>query len=199
MPDVVDVIMNDHREVERLFDKLRQRDGREQTVPVLVTLLTAHSRAEEAEVYPVARDEAGAADKVAHSQEEHAEADRLLEELAAADPESPEFDEVLAKVVEAVTHHIEEEEKTVLPAMQTGLGDERRAELADAFLANRREHLGDMPDDVTAQERQVQAANAGIEGRTGMSKDEVEKELLKRAEESKAEEEGGSGSSSGAA
>lgn len=42
-------------------------------VPVLTGLFVAHSRAEEAEVYPVASSDAGESDQVAHSQEEHVE------------------------------------------------------------------------------------------------------------------------------
>ncbi|MGH3462435.1 MAG: hemerythrin domain-containing protein, partial [Kribbellaceae bacterium] len=77
--DVVDLIMQDHREVERLFDQLESNpDKRPNLLPVLTTLLTAHSRAEETEVYPVARDEAGETEQVAHSQEEHLLADQLL-------------------------------------------------------------------------------------------------------------------------
>jgi hemerythrin superfamily protein len=178
MPDVVELIMQDHREVERLFEELRtQPEKRAGSVPVLVTLLTAHSRAEEAEVYPVARDEAGAADKVAHSQREHAEADEILEQLAAADPQSAQFEETLAKLVEAVTHHVEEEESTVLPAMQSGLDAARRSELGDAFLASREEHLGEQPDDITKAGRMTQAENAGVTGASGMSKDEIRESL----------------------
>ena len=91
--DVIDVIMQDHREVERLFEELRTSPAkRPGLVPVLTTLLTAHSRAEEAEVYPVARDEAGESDEVEHSQEEHLLADKLLAKLADTDPNSPDFD-----------------------------------------------------------------------------------------------------------
>jgi hemerythrin superfamily protein len=174
MPDVVDVIMQDHREVERIFEELRsQPEKRAGTVPVLVTLLTAHSRAEEAEVYPAVRDEAQAADVVAHSQQEHVEADELLRELGQADPEGPDFEEVLQRLVQAVTHHVEEEESSVLPAMREVLGEERRAELAEAFLASREEHLGERPEDITKGERVVQARNAGLSGSSGMTKDEI--------------------------
>jgi hemerythrin superfamily protein len=187
VPDVVDVIMNDHREVERLFDLLRDPGTRAQNVPLLVTLLTAHSRAEEAEVYPAARDEAGAADDVAHSQAEHAEADELLARLQETDPASSDFDAVLSELVDAVTHHVEEEEESVLPAMRSGLDDTRRAELADAFLASRAEHLGAGPDDITLQERRQQAANADLEGRGAMGKDEIASELKAKAEEEESE------------
>lgn len=177
MSDVVDLIMNDHREVERLFDELRDPAKRAGSLPVLVTLLTAHSRAEEAEVYPVARDEAGAADDVAHSQEEHAETDELLARLGGTDPDSADFDELLDQVIEAVTHHVEEEESKVLPAMRAGLSDERRTELADAFLASREEHLGATPEDITLKERRQQAANADLSGASSMSKDQIAEEL----------------------
>lgn len=185
MPDVVEVIQQDHREVERLFEVLRSEpEKRAGTVPVLVTLLTAHSRAEEAEVYPAARDEAGAEDKVEHSQEEHAEADELLQRLAECDPTSPEFDSALEELVQAVTHHVEEEESQVLPAMATGLSEQRRGELAEAFLSSRAEHLGDTPQDITKAERQVQAENAGIGGASSMTKDEIARELSEKAEQS---------------
>ncbi|QIX27575.1 hemerythrin domain-containing protein [Nocardioides sp. JQ2195] len=161
--DVIDLIMQDHREVERMFEQLKtQPDSRAGLTPVLVTLLAAHSRAEEAEVYPAARDEAGAAEDVEHSQEEHLLADRLLAELSECDPTSSAYDAKLAEVVDAVTHHVQEEESTVLPDMRTGLDETRRAALGEAFLRSRQSHLGDMPQDITMEEMRQQAANADI-------------------------------------
>ncbi|MGH3352176.1 MAG: hemerythrin domain-containing protein, partial [Nocardioides sp.] len=130
--------------------------------PILVTLLAAHSRAEEAEVYPVARDEAGEAEEVAHSQEEHLLADRLLAELSECDPFGAAYENKLTEVVDAISHHVEEEETTVLPGMRSGLDDARRAELGEAFLKSRQEHLGDMPQDITRDEMRRQASNADI-------------------------------------
>lgn len=131
--DVVDLIEQDHREVERLFDEMRSNpEQRPLLLPTLTTLLTAHSRAEEAEVYPVARDEAGESEEVAHSQEEHAQAEALLTRLADTDPQSSTFDEVLDELVQAVTHHVEEEETNVLPGMRERLDDRRLAELGGA-------------------------------------------------------------------
>jgi hemerythrin superfamily protein len=180
--DVVDLIMQDHREVERLFNELKTRpEQRRLLIPTLTSLLTAHSRAEEAEVYPVARDEAGEADEVAHSQQEHAEAEQLLARLAETDPQAPEFDEVLNDLVEAVTHHVEEEESTVLPGMRERLDDARRAELGKAFAASRAEHMGDQPGEATREELLVQARNAGLAGASSMSKAELARELKKIA------------------
>jgi hemerythrin superfamily protein len=184
VPDVVDLIMQDHREVERIFEELKSSpEKRAGLTPVLVTLLTAHSRAEEAEVYPVARDEAGIADDVEHSQEEHLQADRLLARLAEKDPESPDFDQALSELVEAVTHHVEEEESKVLPGMREGLTVERLQELADRFAQSRKQHLGDSPDSITRSELQQQAANVGLGGASGKSKSQLESELAEHADD----------------
>lgn len=178
MPDVVELIMDDHREVERLFNKLQEQPEKRSTVlPVLSSLLIAHSRAEEAEVYPVARQEARAADEISHGQGEHAHAEHLLAQLATEDPASRIFDRVLKDLIEAVTHHVEEEESTVLPSMSEQLGDGRLAELADAFAASRARHLGDAPGEATKEELQLQAQNMGVSGASDMSKEELEKQL----------------------
>jgi hemerythrin superfamily protein len=183
MSDVVDMIMADHREVERLFDLLENEpDQRARNVPVLAALLIAHSRAEEAEVYPVARDEAGASEVVAHSQEEHVAAEQILERLQAADPASAEFDRVLAELVKAVSHHVEEEETSVLPAMRSGLDDDRRQELAEAFSQSRAVHLGDLPGEATKDELLQMAQNVDLPGAGSMSKQQLDHELKQQAQ-----------------
>jgi hemerythrin superfamily protein len=177
-PDVVDLIEKDHREVERLFERLRTSPAdRPLLLPVLRGLLIAHSRAEESEVYPVARDEAGEVDEVAHSQEEHEEAERLLEALTVADPDTPEFETRLTELVDAVTHHVQEEESTVLPGMRARLSDERRRALAEAFTVERAKHLGDEPGDATREELVIRARNAGIAGAADMTKEELRRRL----------------------
>jgi hemerythrin superfamily protein len=180
--DVVELIMKDHRELERIFDELMSNpDKRAGLLPVMTTLLTAHSRAEEAEVYPAAR-EAGGEEEVKHSQEEHLEADQLAAALAETDPMSEEFPQALQKLVDAVKHHVEEEESTVLPGMRERLSEDRLAELGEAFLSSRTEHLGDQPGDLSKTELQQQAANAGVSGASSMSKDELQSTLKGRAE-----------------
>lgn len=180
--DVVDLIMHDHREMERLFDELKSHpEKRPLLVPTLATLLTAHSRAEEEEVYPAARNETDGVDEVAHSQEEHLQAEQLLERLADLDPQSATFDQVLDDLVESVSHHIEDEESTVLSTMRKQLDDERRAELGQAFAASRDEHLGDRPGEASKEELQTQARNIGLSGASTMDKDKLAEELDKQS------------------
>ncbi|WP_406048368.1 hemerythrin domain-containing protein [Kribbella sp. NBC_00889] len=181
--DVVDLIMQDHREVERLFDELKDEpEKRPNLLPVLTTLLTAHSRAEEAEVYPVAASEAGEKEEVSHSQQEHIEADQLLAKLAATDPASAAFDKVLQNLIDAVSHHVEEEESKVLPGMRAKLSDKRRRELGVAFVASRKQHLGEQPGDITRDQLAQQASNAGIPGTSDLPKKKLQKKVQREAE-----------------
>lgn len=181
MSDVVDLIEQDHEELKRLFHELLANPKtRAANVPVMITLLTAHSRAEEAEVYPAARD-AGGAEDVEHSQEEHLEADQLAADVAAADPESDDFVTKLQALIDAVTHHMAEEESTVLPGMRQRMAADALSSLGEAFLASRAEHLGDMPEDITTEELEQQAENAGKDIPSDATKAEVQRELRKGA------------------
>lgn len=176
--DVVDLIIADHREVERLFEVLKNDPSQRPLVlPQVTALLVAHSRAEEAEVYPVARHEAGEADEVAHSQEEHVQAEGVLAKLAAMEPTDQSYASTLKELIGAVSHHVEEEETSVLPGLRTHLDGRRLAELADAFAASRAEHLGDRPGAASHDELYQQAANAEVEGRSSMTKDELKRHL----------------------
>lgn len=182
MNDVVDLIVQDHRELQRIFEELRADPSKRRAMaPVMSTLLFAHSRAEESEVYPRAR-AAGGEDDVEHSQEEHLMADQLAERLTSLDPESGEFGDVLEQLIDAVTHHLEEEEESVLPNMRERMTADELADLGERFLAARAEHLGDQPDDMTKEQLEQQARNIDLEGASSMSKSELRSELEERAE-----------------
>ena len=182
MNDVVDLIVKDHREPQRMFEELRSDPTTRPTLaPLMSTLLFAHSRAEESEVYPSAR-AAGAQEDVEHSQEEHLVADRLAEQLTALDPGSDEFGKVLGELVEAVTHHLEEEEETLLPHLRERMSGDERDELGERFLAARAGHLGDQPTDMTKAQLEQQARNIDLDGASTMNKEELKDELEDHAE-----------------
>jgi hemerythrin superfamily protein len=183
MNDVVDLIIQDHRELQRMFEELRSDpSNRKALAPMMSTLLFAHSRAEEAEVYPSAR-AAGGQDDVEHSQEEHLKADQLAERLTSLDPESGEFADVLEQLIDAVTHHLEEEEESVLPHMRENMSTDKLTALGERFLAARANHLGDQPDDMTKEQLAQQARNIDLEGTSALSKTELKSQLAERAEE----------------
>jgi hypothetical protein len=107
----------------------------------------------------------------------------LLAKLAATDPDSAAFDKVLQDLVDAVSHHVDEEESSVLPGIRARLSEKRRLELGEAFAASRKEHLGDQPDDITRAELLQQARNADISGVSSLDKDALQKKLREEASE----------------
>lgn len=138
--DVVDMILADHREFERLFRALRNREeDRWERLRELADLLVAHAMAEETEVYPSLRRQAPEErEEVEHSVEEHAEGHEALEALQAVrDVNSEEWEEALEALVEAVTHHLDEEERDVLNAAREKVPEETRLQLGEGFMRAR--------------------------------------------------------------
>ncbi|WP_101788564.1 hemerythrin domain-containing protein [Nonomuraea indica] len=182
--DVITLITSDHRKVETLFERLQKKQGDQRaTVAELHALLIAHARAEEDRVYPGI--------DAHHGVEEHKEAEVLLDSLVRAEPGTAEFEETLVKLVEAVSHHVEEEENELLPELAKQAGEKRLKELGAAFAQRRDEELralaasngsatsqagGASP---TKEELYRKAQEADIPGRSQMSKDELEKAVGK--------------------
>jgi hemerythrin superfamily protein len=195
--------MNDHRVMESLFEMLKDRKSdRPALVAEVVARLSAHSWAEEEKVYPaLIKADPSEESQVYHGVEEHHEATELLHKLQAADPTSPAFDSILEDFVEAVKHHVEEEEQEILPEMAESLGQAKLEELGAAFEERRLEILkahgitdsavgaggaaaqlaagqragrGDVRE-MTREELYEKAKKADIPGRSQMTKDELAK------------------------
>jgi hemerythrin superfamily protein len=183
--DAVTLIMNDHRVMEQLFERLKAGDGDPAALIAEVKArLTAHSEAEETQVYPALKQaDPGEADEVDHAYDEHEEAQQLLSQLAAARPGGAEFDRMLTAFVDAVTHHVEEEESEVLPALRQAVDSRTLEQLGDRFEEVRRGMLeqagmsGGPSPDTSRAELYEQARQADISGRSTMSKDELAEAL----------------------
>lgn len=167
---VTELIRADHREMERLFEALQDADVRPLVAPTVVALLAAHSRAEESEVYPVVRRHTTAADDVDHSQKEHVEADQLAARLVSSDGAT--FDALLKQLVTVVRHHIDEEERSVLAALES-IDPQEQERLGSAFLRLRSERLTAGATSLTRDELERQARNEGVTGTSSMTKDEL--------------------------
>ncbi|MER6388811.1 hemerythrin domain-containing protein [Streptomyces sp. NPDC059382] len=142
--DVVAVILKDHRTMEELFRRMRSVEAdRAEALKKFSALLIAHAEAEESEVYGALKRFKNVDDEeVEHGTEEHTEGNEaLLALLEVADVGSEEWDERLEDLSKAVSHHIDEEERTILNGARENVPDERRAELAVAFLREREKQL----------------------------------------------------------
>ncbi|MEU2225459.1 hemerythrin domain-containing protein [Streptomyces sp. NPDC018347] len=143
--DVVELILQDHRRMEELFRRMRSVEAdRAAALAEFADLLVAHALAEEAEVYPALKRYKNIDDEeVEHGEHEHDEGNQaLLDLLRVEEVGSEEWDEKLEELVKAVTHHADEEERTILNGARENVAAERRAELGAAFLRERERQLG---------------------------------------------------------
>ncbi|GAA3994109.1 hypothetical protein GCM10022247_12100 [Allokutzneria multivorans] len=142
--DVVELILADHRRFEDLFRDLRNRDNdREKLLAELAALLVAHAEAEESEVYPALKRFKNVDDhEVEHGAEEHAEGHQaLLALMEVGDTSSEEWEDKLEELVEALNHHVDEEERTILNDARDSVPEQRKAELGANFVRVRQERL----------------------------------------------------------
>lgn len=132
--DLIQLIIQDHRNFERAFQELERGQGspehRRQLVDHVIADLVRHSVAEEQFMYPAARDYIDSGDHiVAHELAEHAEAERLMKDLEDVEPTEPRFDQLVGKLITDVRHHLEEEERDLLPKLQGSLSPEQLSDL----------------------------------------------------------------------
>jgi DNA phosphorothioation-dependent restriction protein DptG len=142
--DVVELILQDHRKMEELFRLMRSVEAdRAAALREFSDLLIAHALAEEAKVYPALKRYKKIDDEeVEHGEEEHEEGNKALLELLEVDEVgSQEWDERLEDLVQAVTHHADEEERTILNGARENVVMERREELGEAFVEERERQL----------------------------------------------------------
>ncbi|MFC9679642.1 hemerythrin domain-containing protein [Streptomyces sp. NPDC056948] len=142
--DVVELILQDHRRMEDLFHLMRSVEAdRAAALREFADLLIAHALAEESKVYPaLKRYKKIDDDELEHGEEEHKEGNKALLELLEVDEVgSAEWDEKLEELVKAITHHTDEEERTILNGARENVAMDRREELGGAFLAERERRL----------------------------------------------------------
>ncbi|GGR76011.1 hypothetical protein GCM10010269_13960 [Streptomyces humidus] len=130
--------------MEDLFRLMRSVEAdRAAALKEFADLLIAHALAEEAKVYPALKRYKKIEDEeVEHGEEEHEEGNKALLELLEVDEVgSEEWDEKLEELVEAVAHHADEEERTILNGARENVPMERREELGGEFLEERERRL----------------------------------------------------------
>ncbi|MFI6906080.1 hemerythrin domain-containing protein [Nonomuraea sp. NPDC050394] len=175
--NVIDLIKADHRDVEVIFEKLkRQPENRPALVAELAAKFVAHARAEETKVYTaLAKAKPSERGEVHHGVEEHHEAEELLAKLMDANPDKPEFLSALEDLIKAVSHHVEEEENEILPAMAKSIPADKLVKLGRVFSQAKADELATPPKPVgrTKQELLDQAKEKGVTGYSSMTKDEL--------------------------
>lgn len=136
--EATQLILADHRELERLFKDLERAaraddpGRRAELVRELVRALSVHAAVEEQFVYPVLR-EAGAGAAVLEALEEHHAVKLTLAELERLPATSARHVAKVRFLAESVRRHVAEEEKELLPRLERALDDAGRRALGEAL------------------------------------------------------------------
>ena len=117
--DVIDLLMQQHREVEALFDACRaaKDDASKKELCVqLAEALTLHSTIEERWVYPAARRVVGN-ELIQDSIEEHGEMTQLIAQMIRARNDVKKLMSLVGELEKVVKDHVTMEERDVLPKL----------------------------------------------------------------------------------
>ncbi len=130
--NAIELLKQDHRNVEKLFAKFLQVQGsdeeREQLFQEIQTELSVHAEAEEKVFYPLLTAEIP--DQVDEALEEHLEIKEMLAELLDMDFDDDDFDAKFTAMIKAVQNHVDEEERT------GGILDIARQKISEENLTN---------------------------------------------------------------
>jgi hemerythrin superfamily protein len=142
MPSATQMIRQDHKKVEGLFNKFEQTKGAEakrRLAENAMAELEVHAALEEQIFYPaVEKDVEDASSMISEAREEHQTVKQMIAELKGMEEADAEFESQFSELVENVQHHVEEEENEMLPKVEesgldlNSLGDQmskRRQEL----------------------------------------------------------------------
>ena len=164
--DVIDLILEDHRRFEALMRQLRDSTSdRDAVRKALAALHVAHAEAEERHVYPqLRRKDAIGEHEAEHGEEEHAEGhEALLAVLELKGTDTQGFDDAVEKLAAAVSHHLTEEELTILNPAREEVGPQVRADLGEQFARERNAQVDGGCGSVDNVRRIVEAARkAGV-------------------------------------
>lgn len=140
--DVLALLKNDHREVNEMFEKVeelgeRAREQRRKLGTQICQALEVHSRFEQDVFYPPVRERAEDHDEretMLEALEEHGIVDRLVEELKGMDAKDDRYEAKLTVLIEAVRHHVKEEEREMFPMVRELMEKEELDELGQRFI-----------------------------------------------------------------
>jgi hypothetical protein len=159
--DPVNLLKEQHREVEQLFRKVERTDdpeSRRELMEQISEKLSLHMSIEEDIFYPAVREAKTkkAEEMVDEAYEEHHVVKLVLAELPQVDPEDERFDAKMTVLSELIEHHVEEEEKEMFKLAKK-LGKEELAELGEQMSAR----AGAGEAGAEAEEEEVSAGQRG--------------------------------------
>ncbi len=133
--DVLEVLILDHRVLERLFDDVKAKplgDGREAALTCLVSELLTHLFVEEQVLYPAIRTALAGGDELVDSAvEEHQALKQTLARLEAVDPNDHEAEILLAHLQRDLRDHVEQEESALFLMFRSAVDEGDLLDMAE--------------------------------------------------------------------
>lgn len=130
---VFEVLKEDHRHVEQLFEQARSApdvESRKEVADRIIAELVRHAVAEEQYLYPAVREHLG--DERADEEiREHAAAEQTMKDIERLKADDPELEAKLTVLETEVRQHVAEEEDEVFPALAERLSAEELVRLGD--------------------------------------------------------------------
>lgn len=129
-------ILQQHKQIERLVTEAMTAGGttaRREGVRQLAAILTAHSTAEEAVVYPDIAEFSGKT-HAGMAYEEHAMTKIQLAKLEKLDPMSEEWREKLQHIESALQQHMYQEEDSWLPDLARNMPAQEKQRMAQRYM-----------------------------------------------------------------
>jgi hemerythrin superfamily protein len=119
--DALELLEQDHREVEELFDEFGEMQGnderKEELAQKICRSLEVHARIEEEVFYPRAREATKDDDLIDEAIVEHAGVKHLIAEIEAMELGDELYDAKVRVLEEMVKRHIQEEEEELFPEL----------------------------------------------------------------------------------
>lgn len=184
MPDPIAMLEEDHRRVEALFDQYGQSQD-PLIAQQIVTELQVHTTVEEREIYPTVKNDVPGGDELEQEAEkEHEEVEQLLAQIEQRGFDDPSVPELMLKVEEGVSHHVEEEETEMFPKLRETVGEDTLQQLGEKAMQAKQQLMAQkgggraggstVEGELTKEELYQKAKEQDIEGRSKMNKDELQ-------------------------
>src|SRR5690349_12940620 len=155
-----EMIREDHRKVDRLYQQYKglntQSRDKQTLTEQICHELEVHAQLEESIFYPAVQAKMGNAGKtlVAEALKEHSEMKRLISQIRGYRMDEAACETTMHKMMQAVQHHVKEEESKMLPEAEQNLRGEldrlgmemqqKKQQLTSSVSSNR-SNAGEMP------------------------------------------------------
>jgi len=163
MPDAIQMLREDHRKVQQLFEDFQNAEdaaSQRQIAQTAIADLELHATLEEEIFYPAAMEQVDDADMINEAREEHHVVRLLANELKKMRGSEERFKAKFTVMAESVKHHIEEEEGEMFPQLEGKLDGEEIGQR----LEERRQKLQSRGSRSTAASRSSKRRSSTTKG-----------------------------------